>query len=202
MPRPATQTGPVEYMKPLIFRRNLEFPNFSTQNSADVNDCNADVNVLLGICAKFGAVCEEISQPDVRAGPGGCMRLLIVESSAELSLLWSAHLERQGVQVCSAVNEAEAIEVLGTQDIDIIVLDLVLTSGSAFAVADFASYRQPAARVIFVTNTTFFSDGSIFKHIPNACAFLPVATDPEDLAAVIDYYSVAQKRGTLAIGDA
>jgi len=121
------------------------------------------------------------------------MKLLIVESNSELSLLWSAHLERQGADVRNAENEAEAIDVLVAEDIDIIVLDLVLNDGSAFAVADFASYRRPAARVIFVTNTTFFSDGSIFQHIPNACAFLPSATAPEDLAAVVDYYGVAHQ---------
>jgi len=45
---------------------------------------------------------------------------------------------------------------------DVIVLDLALEEGSALAVADFASYRHPDARVIFVTNASFFSDGSIF----------------------------------------
>ena len=39
--------------------------------------------------------------------------------------------------------------------------------GVAMAVADFASYRRPEARVIFVTNTSFFSDGSIFAHSPS-----------------------------------
>ena len=39
-----------------------------------------------------------------------------------------------------------------------------------------------------ITNTSFFSDGSIFRHIPNACAFLPSATPPADLAAVVGHY--------------
>ncbi len=120
------------------------------------------------------------------------MRVLIVESNPELARLWSRHLERQGADVQCAEDELAAIDVLRVQPIDILVLDLVLDRGSAFAVADYASYAQPAARVIFVTNTSFFSDGSIFRHIPNACAFLPSATAPEDLAAVIDYYGVAQ----------
>ncbi|MCP3969499.1 MAG: hypothetical protein GY717_04120 [Rhodobacteraceae bacterium] len=119
------------------------------------------------------------------------MRVLIVEGNPELARLWSGHLERQGGEVVLAVNEYDAIETLRYQDVDVIVLDLVLTAGSAFAVADFASYSHPAARVVFVTNTSFFSDGSIFRHIPNACAFLPSAMEPEDLAAVIDHYSMA-----------
>ncbi len=71
------------------------------------------------------------------------MKLLIVESNLELSQVWSAHLERQGAEVCSASNEAEAIEVLGAEDIDIIVLDLVLKTGSAFAVADLPAIAVP-----------------------------------------------------------
>lgn len=72
---------------------------------------------------------------------------------------------------------------------DIIVLDLVLDNGSALAVADFASYRRPDARVIFVTNTSFFSDGSIFAHSPNACAYVQSETPPEDLAAMVEHYA-------------
>jgi len=120
------------------------------------------------------------------------MRVLIVESKPELAKLWTGHLERQGAEVEHMKTEVEAIDWLTDNNVDIIVLDLVLDRGSAFAVADFASYCRPTARVIFVTNTSFFSDGSIFQHIPNACAFLPSATAPEDLAAVIDYYGVAQ----------
>ncbi len=71
---------------------------------------------------------------------------------------------------------------------DVIVLDLILSDGSAFAVADFSSYRQPDAKVIFVTNSTFFSDGSIFRHIPNACAMVPAETRPEDIGALVEHY--------------
>lgn len=119
------------------------------------------------------------------------MKVLIVESRPELARLWAQHLQRQGADVHVCMSESEAIDWLRDQVVDVIVLDLVLHNGSAFAVADFASYSRPQARVIFVTNTTFFSDGSIFRHIPNACAFLPAATSPEDLAAVVDHYGVA-----------
>lgn len=119
------------------------------------------------------------------------MKVLIVESCSELAQLWFRYIERQGANVHIAGSEAEAVEWLRGHEVDIIVLDLVLDHGSAFAVADYASYSHPSARVIFVTDTTFFSDGSIFQHIPNACAFLPSDTAPEDLAAVVDHYGVA-----------
>ena len=91
------------------------------------------------------------------------------------------------VVTCAASQDA-ATAFLSENAVDIIVLDLVLSEGAALAVADYANYRQPAARVIFVTNTSFFSDGSIFSHSSNARAFLPSTTPPEDLAAMIEHY--------------
>lgn len=120
------------------------------------------------------------------------MNVLIVESNAALANLWSRHLQRLGTTVLIAGSDDEAIDILVENKVDVIILDLILGEGSAFAVADVASFRQPDARVVFVTNSSFFSDGSIFRHIPNACAFLPSGTAPEDLAAVVDHYAVTQ----------
>ena len=116
------------------------------------------------------------------------MKVMIVESNPELALLWAGHLERSGADVLAVGNEADAVKAVQARRVDVIVLNLVLDKGSAFAVADFASYRQPDARVIFVTDTSFFSDGSIFNHASNACAFLPAGTPPEDLAAMVAHY--------------
>ena len=119
------------------------------------------------------------------------MRVLIVESDPNLGWLWKRHVERYSATVTLVGSQEEAVEHLEHEDVEIIVLDLVLTNGSAIAVADYAAYRHPEAKVVFVTNTTFFSDGSIFQHIPNACAFLPSATPPEDLAAVVEHYGTS-----------
>lgn len=116
------------------------------------------------------------------------MQVLIVESDANLGRLWARHLERMGHSVRQAKDQADAIDVLQKHKISIIVLDLFLSDGAALAVSDFASYRQPDAKVVFVTNSTFFSDGSIFSHAPNACAFLQSEMPPDDLAAMVTHY--------------
>ncbi|MCR8549469.1 response regulator [Salipiger sp. P9] len=123
------------------------------------------------------------------------MNVLIVESSRELATLWRRHLERLGATVRVAHTQEVATALLREVDFKVIVLDLVLEEGSALAVADYASYRQPETRVIFVTNTSFFSDGSIFQHCANACAYLPSATPPSDLAAMIEHYAQARSSG-------
>lgn len=117
------------------------------------------------------------------------MNVLIVESCPELAALWRRHIERHGMRVELAHGQTDAVKYLSYCEPDIIVMNLVLKDGSALAVSDFASYRRPEARVIFVTNTSFFSDGSIFNHSSNACAFLPASTAPEDLAAMVEHYA-------------
>lgn len=121
-------------------------------------------------------------------GSQQAMQALIVESNIELGRLWARHIERLGHRVSLTHSQDAAIAELMQDTFGILVLDLVLDQGSAFAVADYASFRQPGAKVIFVTNTAFFSDGSIFQHLQNVAAFLPSDTPPEDLAALVDHY--------------
>lgn len=119
------------------------------------------------------------------------MQVLIVESTAELAGLWQRHLLRQGMEAAVAASAERAVSMIATHAYDVIVLDLVLADGSALAVADYAQYRQPGVSIIFVTDTTFFSDGSIFALMPNARAFLPTGTPPDDLAAMVAHYGRA-----------
>lgn len=116
------------------------------------------------------------------------MNVLIVEQNPELGKLWENHLLRQGCQVTLSGSEEEALANLHNWEPEVIVADLDLPGSGAIAVADYAAYRYPDARVIFVTASTFFSDGSIFSMSPNACAFLPTRTAPEDLAALVEFH--------------
>lgn len=117
------------------------------------------------------------------------MSVLIVQGNVELGDIWHRHLERHNLTVFRAANQDEAIDFLSHNTVQVIVLDLVLKSGAALAVADYANYRSPETRVIFVTNTSFFSDGSIFAHAANACAFLPSTTPPKDLAVMVEHHA-------------
>ena len=116
------------------------------------------------------------------------MRVLIVEKNSDLADVWKAHLARQGADVTVATSQDEAVGVLQGDPVDVLILNLVLPGQSAIAVADYASYRQPDAKIVFVSSDNFFSDGSLFNHIPNARAFLQERTPPEDLAAIVDHY--------------
>ncbi len=119
------------------------------------------------------------------------MQVLIVESTPDLAVLWARHLGRQGMDVAIAADADTAVSLIAARPFDVIILDLVLAEGSALAVADVAQFRQPDTSVIFVTDTTFFSDGSIFSIMPNARAFLTTRTPPDDLAAMVEHYGGA-----------
>ncbi|WP_353473720.1 response regulator [Salipiger sp. H15] len=116
------------------------------------------------------------------------MRVLIVQSDRLLASAWSRQLEDVGAAVRVVDDQDSATRVMHDEQVDVIVLDLMLASGSALAVADFASYRQPDCRVVFVTDSPVFADGSIFRHCANACAYLPTSTEPSDLAAMVEHY--------------
>ena len=116
------------------------------------------------------------------------MRVLIVQSKTELGELWKRHIEGIGAEVVLTVGQTDAARVLLSSEVHVILLDLVLEEGSALAVADLAAYRWPDARVIFVTSTRIFSDGSIFEICSNACAHVQSSTPPEDLAAMVEHF--------------
>ncbi|WP_292019043.1 response regulator [Maritimibacter sp. UBA3975] len=114
--------------------------------------------------------------------------VLIVETDADLGRLWQRHLERQGARATLVRTTETAFDRLRDGHVDMIVADLDLPGSGAMAVADYAAYRHPAAKVVFVTASSFFSDGSVFSMSPNACAFLPSRTPPEDLVAVVTHH--------------
>ena len=116
------------------------------------------------------------------------MNILIVESARDLAALWKSHLERHGARVILATTTSRALGIIATNSLDAVIVDLVLEDGSALAVADFAMYRRPEAKVIIVSKSHFFTDGSIFALTRNIRAFLPAAVPPEDLSAIVAYH--------------
>ncbi|MBC7137851.1 MAG: hypothetical protein H5U17_03715 [Defluviimonas sp.] len=116
------------------------------------------------------------------------MHVLIVVSDRKLGMVWKQHLLAARCRVDLVAGQDAAVAVLERADVRVIVLDLGLAEGSAFAVADYASYRRPGAKVVSITRDALFSDGSIFQHMPNACAFLPARMPPSDLAAVVEHH--------------
>ncbi|MBI1418677.1 MAG: response regulator [Limimaricola sp.] len=120
---------------------------------------------------------------------GSATRVLVVESKADLAEGWVRHLQSLGVSVRWEAEADLAIRALEQERFHVILIDLMLSEGGALAVADYARFRHTGTNVIFVTDTTVFSDGSIFGLMPNVRAFLESHTPPDDLAAMVQHYA-------------
>ena len=117
------------------------------------------------------------------------MKVLIVEAGGQLGQIWADHMRRIGAQVNVADSESAAVEYLRANEFEILVLSMECDDGAAISVADYASYRRPDMKVVFVSASSFFSDGSVFSYMSNACAMVPPATNPDDLAALVEYHA-------------
>lgn len=115
--------------------------------------------------------------------------VLIVENDQDLGELWSRHLVRSGNHVVLRHDQPSAIQTLQETTFDIVVVNVLLRGGSAFVISDAVRAKQPDTPVIFVNNTGFFSDGSIFALSPNARAYVRPDTPPEDLTAMIEHFA-------------
>lgn len=117
------------------------------------------------------------------------MKILIVEKDPALGRLWRAHIQRLGAETTLVSKQATALSLLSDDAYNVLIMNLNVAGGDAIALADYASYRRPNMKVIFVTSDSFFSNGSIFEYMANACAMVPETTPPEDLAALVDYHA-------------
>lgn len=114
--------------------------------------------------------------------------ILIVAGNPDLAGIWARHLQRQNQAVAVMDSAQGAVDFLCNNAVDVIVLDLMLEKTGAFSVADYASYRQPFTKIVFVTRQSFFSDGSLFRHIPNTAAIIQEDAPPSDLAEIVAYH--------------
>jgi DNA-binding NtrC family response regulator len=116
------------------------------------------------------------------------VQVLIVEENSDLAGIWAKFLGRQGVACTLAGTPAEAYAALRRWPFDAMLLDMELPEGSAIAVADFATYRNPEMPIIAVTARGFFSDSAIFELVPNVRGLLRAPLQLEDMAALVEHY--------------
>ncbi|WP_298563553.1 response regulator [uncultured Aliiroseovarius sp.] len=122
------------------------------------------------------------------------MQILIIEENPDLARIWSAHLSRQGMNVTHAQSKTEAHALVADRAFDVVILDADIDGGRPIALADYISYRLPVARIIFVTGTSFFSDGSIFALASNVHACVPTDSDPADIVSLVDHHARAARQ--------
>ena len=117
------------------------------------------------------------------------MRVLIAEESENLGRLWAQYLERAGLVVDLKVSQAEVVKALQLNSYEALIMNLDFPEDSILGLTDLATYRNPNIAIVVVTNKSFFSEGSIFDLIPNACGYFNSCVDPKDLTEIVKHYA-------------
>ena len=96
-----------------------------------------------------------------------------------------------GFRLHEAASQSDAVSILGDVAPDVMILALTLRSGSAMAVADYATFRRPAIRIVYEMDggRPGFEDGSIFDYCPNAHGCVTPSMDAGDMAAVVAHHA-------------
>ncbi len=78
-------------------------------------------------------------------------RILVVDDEDALRTVLSSELEGEGYHVRSAADGQEAINVLGSQEFDLILLDIKMPNVDGFEVLKFVKERIPKTKVVMLT---------------------------------------------------
>jgi DNA-binding NarL/FixJ family response regulator len=89
----------------------------------------------------------------------------------------------------AAPSQAQAVAEMFSLAPAVVLIDLDLAQGSPIAVADFTSYRHPDARVIFISDSDMFSDGSLFAHCGNVHAHVGRGMAEPDMVALVAHHA-------------
>jgi DNA-binding NtrC family response regulator len=78
-------------------------------------------------------------------------KILVVDDEEALRTVLASELEGEGYQVTTAEDGQEAINILGSNSFDLILLDIKMPNVDGFEVLKFAKGRQPGTKIIMLT---------------------------------------------------
>lgn len=78
-------------------------------------------------------------------------KILVVDDEDALRTVLSSQLKGEGYDVSSAADGDIAIEMLNSQDFDLILLDLKMPRVDGYEVLSFVKEKHPATKVIILT---------------------------------------------------
>jgi len=77
--------------------------------------------------------------------------VLVVDNDAEMLALLRRHLEAEGLAVLTAASGPEAVAALESQDVDVVLTDLIMDQVDGLGVLAAAQRLRPGARVLLMT---------------------------------------------------
>jgi DNA-binding NtrC family response regulator len=94
---------------------------------------------------------EEPREPVVSEGLGGAETLLVVEDDEQLRALVMSQLRSYGYRTIACRGGAEALELAGSEPIDLLLTDVVMPGIGGRALAEAFVQRSPGTRVLFMS---------------------------------------------------
>jgi PAS domain S-box-containing protein len=122
----------------------------------------------------------EISCKQPEPPPRGAETVLVVEDEPGLLALTSIVLQRQGYTVLKAANGREALGIVhdGSDEIDLVITDMVMPEMGGRIMADWLEAIQAGIRVLF---TSGYTECSMDGEIDPEMEFIPKPYTPSDL---------------------
>jgi DNA-binding NtrC family response regulator len=123
--------------------------------------------------------------------------VLVVDDEASLLLTLEANLDMAGLQVCTAANAKQALELLNQQSFDLVLSDIRMPGISGVELFRLARQLQPATPVVLMTAYTI---EALIDEAIEAGAFTVLSKpfDPEEALAVVQR---AVRRPSVLIAD-
>ena len=112
------------------------------------------------------------------------MKVLVVEDDPNLRTLWGAVIAKAGHDATSVETESDARDKLMGEAFDLVLLDLCLGERDSVSAANFATYLNPACKVVIVTGTSLYTKGELFALAPSVWAVMRKPVDIEDIMAL------------------
>ncbi len=121
-------------------------------------------------------------------------RILIADDELNIRKVLSATLRREGYEVLTAKDGAEAIELLGSGKIQVVVTDLKMPRGDGIEVLQYVQHHRPQIPVIIIT-----AHGTISNAVEALkSGALDYITKPFDKAELIQTIAKAVRTESLA----
>ena len=114
------------------------------------------------------------------------MHALVVEDDPILAEVWEDALLDAGFTVENASSCAEAVNLLLRKTFDVCLMDIHVTDGTTYSLADWVKLRSPRTNIIAVTGSSIGANGELATQSNYDFVFrkpLPIA----DLVAVTEY---------------
>jgi CheY-like chemotaxis protein len=110
--------------------------------------------------------------------------ILIVEDDGDLLEVLKYVLEEAGYVTHSASSGAQALQLAGSEAIDLVVLDISMTGMSGFEVADELRTRPDTAEILIAVHTGL-AEEAVRARLPAVDLFMPKTDDAEALVRMI-----------------